>query len=182
MKRIFTLAALVLPIAFMPVTVFAHGPSGQKQVKEIVIKAEPAKVWALVKDFGAIDKWHPSVTSVKTEQKKDDADGETYTFRTVTLKDGKTLYEKQRETIDEDMKLGYKMMDGTFLVSNYTSVMKVSPGDVAGESKLSWTGRFYNKANTMEAPAGEDNVAANKAIEDLYNAGLEGIKKYLEVK
>lgn len=182
MKHLLTLAALILPISILPMTASAHGPSGQKIVKEIDIKAEPAKVWALVKDFGAIGKWHPNVASVKSETKKDETDGQDYNFRLITLKDGVTLYEKQRETLDDEMKLGYKLIDGTIAVSNYTSVMKVSPGASAGESKLSWTARFYNKANTMEAPPGQDNKAANAAIEALYSAGLDGIKKYLEAK
>ena len=48
MKKLLTLLAAVM----LPLSAAAHGPSPQKVEKEIVIKAEPAKVWAIVKDFG----------------------------------------------------------------------------------------------------------------------------------
>ena len=64
MKKLLVLASLAL----LPLTAAAHGPSPQKVEKTVTIKAEPAKVWAIVKDFGAIDKWHPAVTSSKLEK------------------------------------------------------------------------------------------------------------------
>ena len=42
----------ILALAAIPFTAFAHGPTPQKVEKSIVIKAPPAKVWAMVKDFG----------------------------------------------------------------------------------------------------------------------------------
>ena len=52
MKKI--LALLALSVSLVPFTAAAHGPSPQKVEKSITIKAAPAKVWALVKDFGNI--------------------------------------------------------------------------------------------------------------------------------
>lgn len=63
-KLIAILAALMLPFAAA-----AHGPSPQKVEKSITVKAEPAKVWAAVKD----PKWHPSAANVKVKS-ADDAD------------------------------------------------------------------------------------------------------------
>lgn len=63
-KLIAILAALLLPF-----TAAAHGPSPQKVEKSMTIKAEPAKVWAAIKD----PKWHPSAASVKVKS-ADDAD------------------------------------------------------------------------------------------------------------
>ena len=63
MKKLFALLA----IALLPLTAAAHGPSPQKVEKSVTIKAEPAKVWALVKDFGNWQKWHPAVTNTKLD-------------------------------------------------------------------------------------------------------------------
>jgi hypothetical protein len=101
----------------------------------------------------------------------------------VTLKNGTTFLEKLREANDADMKLDYKLVDGkdsTIAVSNYRTVAQVKAGKAAGTSTVTLTARFYNKANTMEAPAGADNPAANKAINEFYDAAAIGLKKALE--
>ncbi|HQC29627.1 MAG TPA: SRPBCC family protein [Methylotenera sp.] len=174
----------VLLVSFLlPLCANAHGPSGQKVVKEFEVKAEPAKAWALLKDFGAIDKWHPDVSNVKLENRKDEESGKDLPHRLVTLKNGTTFLEKLREANDAEMKLDYKMVDGkdsTIAVSNYRTVAQVKAGKAAGTSIVTLTARFYNKANTMEAPAGQDNPAANKAINELYDAAAVGFKKALE--
>lgn len=176
------LVAMLAIVSFIPLTALAHGPSGQKVEKKFDVKAEPAKVWALVKDFGAIGKWHPDVTHVKLEDRKDE-EGKTLPHRLVTLKNGTTFLEKLREANDADMKMDYKMVDGkdsTIAVSNYRTVLQVKPAEMAGQTTVTLTARFYNKANTMEAPPGADNPAANKAINELYDAAAIGLKSALE--
>lgn len=180
MKRFLSMLAIA---CLLPAGAYAHGPSGQKVVKEFTVKAEPAKVWVLVKDFGAIGKWHPDVTNVKLEDRKDTESDKLLAHRLVTLKNGTTFLEKLREVNDADMKMDYKLVDGkdsTIAVSNYRTVLQVKAGTATGESTVTLTARFYNKANTMEAPAGADNPAANKAINELYDAAAIGLKKALE--
>lgn len=177
MKKFLAIFALA---GLLPLSALAHGPSPQKVVKEVVIKAEPAKVWAVVKDFGGIHKWHPAVADTRLEQRKDTESDATLPHRILTLKDGGSIVEKQREANDADMKLDYKMVEGAIPVSNYRAVMQVKAGPGAGESTLTWTGRFYNKANSMEAKPGEDNPTAVAAINGIYDAGIEGLKKLLE--
>lgn len=175
--------AILAMACLLPIAAQAHGPSGQKVVKEFEVKAEPAKAWALLKDFGAIGKWHSDVTNVKLEDRKDEESGKTLPHRLVSLKNGTTFLEKLRETNDADMKLDYKLVDGkdsTIAVSNYRTVAQVKAGKAAGTSTVTLTARFYNKANTMEAPAGQDNPAANKAINELYDAAAVGFKNALE--
>ncbi|HEX5539489.1 MAG TPA: SRPBCC family protein, partial [Methylophilaceae bacterium] len=65
MKKLLALIAFAL----VPLTAAAHGPSPQKVEKSVTIKAEPAKVWAIIKDFGGINKWHPGVATSKIEKK-----------------------------------------------------------------------------------------------------------------
>src|SRR5690606_36267773 len=133
MKKMFALLAL----AILPLTAVAHDPSPQKVDKSIVIKAEPEKVWAIVKDFGGIHKWHPGVASTKVEKKGND------TFRTLTLKSGCTVYNKLRSADDADMKMRYEIVEGDIPVADYNVFMTVKPGPNAGESTVNWVGRFY---------------------------------------
>ena len=106
MKKVLALIAL----AILPLTANAHGPSPQKVEKEVVIKADPAKVWAIVKDFGNAQTWLTPVATTKLESKKD-ATGEMATFRLLTLKSGGTVYEKLRSIDEKDMQIKYEIIE-----------------------------------------------------------------------
>lgn len=171
MKKLFTLIAL----ATLSFNAAAHGPSPQKVEKTIVIKAAPAKVWAVVKDFGNMQAWHPAIASTKLEKKGDE------TFRTLTLKDGGTINEKLRTADDADMKLKYEIVDGVAPVADYNSFMQVTAGPGAGESTVTWVGRFYRtyKLNPP-IPAGQDDETAVKFVTGVYDSGLANLKKVIE--
>lgn len=173
MKKILALVALSL-ISF---NAAAHGPSPQKVEKSITIKADPAKVWALVKDFGNMQKWHPAVASTKLEKKGED------TFRTITLKDGGVISEKLRSADDADMKLKYEIVTSQLPFTDYNSSITVSKGAKPGETEVKWMGRFYRlyKLNPP-IPAGQDDETAVKAVTGIYDAGLAGLQKAAEGK
>lgn len=177
MKFVSTLIAAAL---LLPMTVSAaNAPSQQKVIREVIIKADTAKVWATVKDFGGLHKWHPAVETTVLEMRKDDS-GTEVQHRLITLKGGGTLLEKLVGATDEEMKLEYRIVEGVLPVSGYRAIMQVKPGPGADESTVTWTGRFYNKANDVHAKPGEDNEAAVKAVEGVYDAGLPALKKLLE--
>jgi polyketide cyclase/dehydrase/lipid transport protein len=176
------LSILFSAVMLLPLSVnAANAPTQQKVVREVIIKAEPAKVWAMVKDFGGIHQWHPAVESTKTETKADQ-DGVELPHRLLTLKGGGTILEKQTASSDADMKLEYRIVEGVLPVSGYRAVMQVKAGPAAGESTVTWTGRFYNKANDVNPKPGEDNETATKAVEGVYDAGLPNLKKIIEAQ
>lgn len=173
-------SCLVAATLLLPLSVgAANAPSQQKVIREVVIKAEPAKVWAMVKDFGSLHKWHPAAESTALEMRKDDT-GTDVQHRLITLKGGGTLLEKLVGATDEDMKLEYRIVEGVLPVSGYRAILQVKAGPGAGESTVTWTGRFYNRANDVHAKPGEDNETAVKAVEGVYDAGLPALKRLLE--
>jgi len=176
MKKVLALLAM----AIVPLTAAAHGPSPQKVEKSIVIKADPAKVWAIVKDFGNIHKWLPPVATTKVETKKDES-GETATYRLLTLKGGGTVYEKLRSIDDDAMKIKYEIVEGVLPVADYNAYMTVKAGPGAGETTVTWVARFYRvyKLNPP-IPAGQDDKSAVDAINGVFDAGLPGLKKVAE--
>jgi carbon monoxide dehydrogenase subunit G len=176
MKKVLALLALSM-VSF---TAAAHGPTPQKVEKSITIKADPAKVWAIVKDFGNMQKWHPAIASDKLEQKKDES-GEMATFRTLTLKSGGTILEKLRSSDDKDMKLKYEIVSSQLPFTDYNSTMTVAKGENAGETTVTWVGRFYRlyKLNPP-IPAGQDDKTAADAVTGIYDSGLANLKKVAE--
>ena len=179
-KFLALLALAALPNLVLVPSAAAHGPSPQKVEKTIVIKAAPAKVWGLIKDFGNMQVWHPAIASDKTEQKKDE-NGDMATFRTLTLKSGGEIVEKLRGADDATMKLRYEIDGGVAPVADYNSYMLVTAGPGAGESTVTWVGRFYRtyKLNPP-IPAGQDDETAVKFVTGVYDAGLDGLKKAAE--
>ena len=174
-KFLALLALAILPnVALVPLAA-AHGPSPQKVEKTITIKAPPAKVWAIVKDFGNMQTWHPGIASTKLEKKGEE------TFRTLTLKSGGDIYEKLRSADDAAMKLKYEIVSGVAPVADYNAFMTETAGPGAGESTVTWVGRFYRtyKLNPP-IPAGQDDETAVNFITGVFDSGLAGLKKAAE--
>jgi hypothetical protein len=165
----------LIALAMLPLTALAHGPSPQKIEKTIVVKAAPAKAWAIVKDFGNMHTWNPAITGSKLEKKGDE------TFRTLTLKSGGDVVEKLRSADDATMKMKYEIVSGVAPVADYNAFMAVTAGPGAGESTITWVGRFYRtyKLNPP-IPPGQDDETAVKYVTDFFDAGLAGLKKAAE--
>ncbi len=171
MKKFLALIAL----AALSFNATAHGPSPQKVEKSIVIKAAPAKVWAMVKDFGNLHAWLPLVASTKLEKKGED------TFRILTLKDGGVINERLKGFDDAAMKIKYEIISGVAPIKDYNSFIVVTTGPGAGESTVTWTGRFYRLYSlNPPIPPGQDDETAIKFVNYFYDAGLPNLKKVLE--
>lgn len=171
MKKLLTLIALLL----LPIAAAAHGPSPQKVVETITIKAPPAKVWALVGDFNGWSKWHPAIQSSKAENKGNDS------FRLLTLKGGGTILERLKEKNNGDMTLKYEIVEGALPVSDYYATISVKPGANANETTVKWLGRFYRKYKlNPPIPPGQDDESALKAIQGVIQPGLANLKKVAE--
>lgn len=166
---------LVLFAALLPLTADAHGPSPQKVEETVTIKAPPAKVWALVGNFDGWNKWHPAIQASKAEAKGADK------FRVLTLKGGGTLRERLKEKDEAGMRLKYEIVEGVLPVSDYYSVITVSPGSSTNESTVKWMGRFYRKYKlNPPIPPGQDDESAIKAVQGVYQPGLANLKKIAE--
>ncbi len=170
MKKFLVLIAL----AACSITAVAHGPTPYKSDNSIVIKADPAKTWAMVKDFGNIHAWMPTVESTQVEKKGKD------TFRIMVLKSGAKVTERLKSINDEDMKIKYEFISGAPL-SNHNAYLTVKAGPGNGESTVRFFHRYYRFfVNNPPIPEGQDDAAAIKFITENYESGLANLKKVLE--
>lgn len=179
--KIFTTNSLLVAAIFWATSASACGPDPQKVTKEIIIQASPSKVWAVISDFGAMQRWHSDVIETLLETRLDE-DGKPVIYRKLKLRNGGSIIEKKREMQNGEMKLGSVMEEGDIAVSNYSDAITVRPGPLAEESIVTWIGRFNNKANLMKAPAGQDNVTAIAAVENWFDVGLASLKKVTEAQ
>jgi len=140
------------------------------------IDAPAGKVWKAVKDFDALNTWHPAVAKDEIVEGTNDKVG---AVRLLTLKDGGTIKEKLLGFDAAGRKFRYAILEGVLPVSDYTSsVTVVSAGK--GKSKVIWSGRFRRK-NTADNPADNENdKTAVDTITGVYRGGLDNLKKMME--
>jgi len=180
----FIVAALIA----VPMVTMAHGPSRQQVKEKITINASPDKVWAMVKDFGGLDKWHPAVASVEMT-------GDTTRVLTLASEGNPTITEELIKADDEKMMLTYKITDMsvvktitfnskdtpyfTLPVATYKSWMTVKAVD--GGSEVQWKSKFYRSfMDNPPVPEGQSDKDALNTIKGVITAGLENLKVVME--
>ncbi|BAL27127.1 SRPBCC family protein [Azoarcus sp. KH32C] len=156
---------------------WAHGPTRQKVAETVTIAAPPEAVWDRLKDFAALQTWHPAVESSQTT-----AGNEIGSVRTLNLKGGGKIVEELTRYSAEEHRLAYKMTDpGPVPVTNYSSTLSVGPGD-GNTTVVEWKAGFYRgDPNNNPAPERNDD-AAIAAVTGIYKAGLDNLKKLAEGK
>ncbi len=175
MKKI--IAIVYFALLAVSAAAFAAAPV-LKVSKSVTIDASADKVWAKVKDFSGLDKWHPAVASDKIVEGTDNKVG---AVRLLTLKDGGTIKEKLLAHDDLRHTFKYSILEGVLPVSNYTSTLTVASAG-KNKTKVTWSGSFQRK-NTGPAPAANENdKTATDTISGVYQGGLDNLKKIVEGK
>lgn len=121
--------------------------------------ASAASAWAAVGDFCHIAVWHPAVAKCDLSSKDGD------TLRTLTLKDGAQLVEKQVAIDGNTMSLTYTIVGGPLPIANYASTLKVVARPQG--ATFDWSGTFDAK--------GVPDADAVKIITGIYAAGLDAL-------
>ncbi len=154
----------------------AHGPTRQKVTETITIDAPADKVWALVRDFGALQNWHPAIARSPVDKGNDEG-----SVRQLELKNGGKLTETLEAYDAAKMRYSYRAKDGGALpVTNYTSTLTVK-AEGAG-SVVEWRGAFYRGYPNNDPPPDQNDEAAVAAITGVYKAGLANLKTLAEKK
>jgi carbon monoxide dehydrogenase subunit G len=154
----------------------AHGPTRQKATEKITIDAPADAVWAQIKDFDALAKWHPAVAESPA-----DKGNEVGSVRSLKLKGGGALVETLERYSAENKSYSYRAKDGGALpVTNYTSTITVSAD--GAKSTVEWRGAFYRGFPNNDPPPDQNDEAAVKAVTGVYQSGLANLKKLVEKK
>lgn len=176
MNRFFVTLALFL-LSGIPIA-YAHGPTPQKIEETITIAAPPDTVWNVIKDFGALAKWHPLVAEVKgTPENKAGAE------REVWLKEGGAIVDGLDEYSEAEHFYSYRLSKenlDAFPVSFYSATLSVKPSADGKGSEVGWIGRFYRADTGNFPPEGKDDAAAIAAMTTFYKRGLLDLKAQIE--
>ena len=169
------LAALAVA-AGLSVPAAAHGPTRQKVTETIAINAPADKVWAIVKDFNALQNWHPAVAESPADKGNEEG-----SVRQLKLKGGGALTETLEGYDAAKMRYSYRAKDGGALpVTNYSSTITVK-AEGSG-SVVEWRGAFYRAYPNNNPPPDQNDEAAVAAVTGVYKAGLANLKTLAEKK
>ena len=146
--------------------------------KTVTIDASAAKVWHAVRDFNALNTWHPAVA---TDEIVEGANNTVGAVRLLTLKGGGTIKEKLLAYDASGHSFKYAILEGVVPVSNYTSTFVVKPLGKA-KSEVIWSGRFQRKDMGDHPSDKENDKTATDTVNGIYQGGLDSLKKIVEAK
>lgn len=173
MKRAFAVAALAAVVA--PCLAFA-APKQLKVVETITINAPVDKVWAAVKDFDSLNKWHPAIAKDEIVTGTNNKPG---AVRALSIKDGPVIKEKLLAFSDATHSFTYKFVDTPFPIKDYVSRLHVI-ANKDGTTLVRWSSTFKRKNPADNPPDAESDAAGVKLITGVYQGGLANLKKQLE--
>ena len=138
---------------------FAGSAFALEVKKAVDVPASPDAVWKMVGDFCGISTWHPAIEKCELSRK----DGAT--FRTLSLKGGGTILEKETNWDNKDKSYSYTIEESSLPVANYKATLAVEPK--GSGSEVIWTSNFNAK--------GADDAKASSTIGGIFDAGLASI-------
>ncbi len=139
----------------------AVGQKAEINVDPKQMDAEKAALWKKFGGWCAIKDWHPAIANC--EESKEGGD----VFRTLTLKDGGKIKEKQVEYRDNFYK--YVILESPLPVKDYQAQFALTPDDDdEDEINFAWSAVF--DAN------GKPDKEARDVIKGIFEAGLDNIK------
>lgn len=168
--------SLLLGAALLQGTALADPPKPLRVVESVEIKASPDKVWAAIKDFDGLNKWHPGFSEDKILS---GGNGQVGSVRQLTIKDGPSFTEKLLGFDDAGRNYRYQIVESPLPITHYVSKITVRSAG-GGMTKVIWSGTFRRKNTSDNPPEAESDAGAIKLVKGVYRGGLDNLKKMLE--
>ncbi len=125
------------------------------------IDVDAKSLWNFMGGFNALPDWHPAVEKSELEE-----EGQ---VRRLNLAGGGTIVERLMTVDDKERVYSYSIESSPLPVANYTATIRVRDEGDGNRSVVEWSSEFN--------PAGASEADAVKAIEGVYRAGFESLKK-----
>ena len=142
--------------------------------RSAVIDAPADKVWALVRDFNGLPKWHPAIG--KSEIEGGLPGDRVGCVRRFTLKeDGGLLREKLLTLSDSARELTYNILVSPMPVANYVATMRVTPITVGDRAFAEWWAEF-------DVTSGPEHVQVSDIGDNVFVVGFAAMNRKLARK
>ena len=135
------------------------------------IQASADAVWALIADFGAIDRYSPMVAACRLEG--DEGVGQR---RVLTLTDGSITISRLEAIDPASRTLTYRILETKLPLQDYTSTMAVTPLPGADSAcEVTWVSHFHPRGATLAEARSFLEGALGASVRDLCRAFEEPV-------
>ena len=105
-----------------------------------VIDAPADRLWAAIRDFNGLPKWHPLVRDSRIEGNLPaDRVG---CIRNFNMKDGGNIREQLVTLSDYDYSCSYTILESPMGVENYVATLRLTPVTDGDKTFLEWSAEF----------------------------------------
>lgn len=135
-----------------------------------VLDSDAGHAWGVLKKFGEIQKWHPSIVESSIEDKQ--PDGLVGCIRKLTLADGAIVRERLMSVDDRHLTLSYCFEQAPLPLDNYVATVKLVA--LTGQSKtfIHWSASF-----DLQDPSTAEHY--QELIRNLIMEGHKGLQSLL---
>jgi len=134
-----------------------------------VIDASADAVWAHIRDFNGLPKWHPAIAASRIEGNwPSDRIG---CIRNFQLRDGGTIREQLLTLSDYDYQCTYSILESPMGVDNYIATLKLTPVTDGNRAFAEWSAEF-------DTPPGQERRLADSIGQGVFQAGFDALKSY----
>ena len=134
-----------------------------------VIDASADAVWAHIRDFNGLPKWHPAIADSRIEGNwPADRVG---CIRNFQLRDGGTIREQLLSLSDYDYQCVYSILESPMGVDNYTATLKLTPVTDGNRTFAEWSAEF-------DTPPGQERTLADSIGQGVFQTGFDSLKSY----
>ncbi|HTG26165.1 MAG TPA: SRPBCC family protein [Reyranella sp.] len=134
-----------------------------------VIDASADAVWAHIRDFNGLPKWHPAIAESRIEGNwPADRVG---CIRNFQLRDGGTIREQLLSLSDYDYQCTYSILESPMSVDNYIATLKLTPVTDGNRTFAEWSAEF-------DPPPGQERKLADSIGQGVFQTGFDSLKSY----
>jgi hypothetical protein len=135
-----------------------------------VIDAPADRVWALLRDFNGLPRWHPAIAESRIEQGQP-AD-KVGCIRNFTLQDGGRIREQLLALSDYDYSVTYSILESPMGVENYIATLKLVPVTDGERCFAEWTAEF-------DCDPSRETELARQIGQGVFQGGFDALKQTL---
>jgi len=134
-----------------------------------VIDASADAVWAHIRDFNGLPKWHPAIAESRIEGNwPADRVG---CIRNFQLRDGGAIREQLLSLSDYDYQCTYSILESPMGVDNYIATLKLTPVTDGNRTFAEWSAEF-------DPPPGQERKLADSIGQGVFQTGFDSLKSY----
>ena len=132
-----------------------------------VIEGDPSRLWAILRDFSNVARWHPDVKDSVIE---DGGPGDRVgAVRALRLSSGIRIRERVTAISDKDMTYSYSVVESPFPLAYHTSTVSLAPVDGDNRIAVTWSVEFSLRE-------GDPSQIATSIRQSVILLGFEGLR------